>query len=322
MRRTPLIYTAIFAALVAAMMALTSCSQTTESNKSGAGNPPAKLRVVTTFAPLYSFALNVVGDEATVENLVPIGASVHTFQAKPSDIKKIAKADVLVINGAGLETFLEDIIETAANPDLVIVDTSKSIELLDDPEHNETLEAGDFADEHGLGDPHIWLSPKNAMKQVEAIRDALVKADPKNSATYRKNAGKYIARLGALDAEIAGKLEKAEKKKYIVFHDAYTYFEQEYGLKNSATIEKFPGKEPSPKYVKDLIDLIRKEQVSIIFTEPQFSPKLVNTLKQELDIYVAELDPIGSELSKEGYEKNMRKNLDEMLKAFNWGDGR
>jgi len=317
MRRAPLIYAAILTALIAAMIALTSCSQTTESNKSGAGNPPGKLRVVTTFAPLYSFALNVAGDEATVENLVPIGASVHTFQAKPSDIKKIAKADVLVINGAGLEEFLAGIIEAAANPNLIVIDTSKSVELIETEGYDEHENDAD----HG-GDPHIWLSPKNAVKQVRAIRDALAKADPKNSTSYEKNADEYIARLGALDAEIAGKLEGAEKRKYIVFHNAYTYFEQEYGLKNSATIEEFPGKEPSPKYVKELIDLIRKEQVSIIFTEPQFSPKLVNTLKQELDIYVAELDPIGSELSKEGYEINMRKNLDEILKAFNWGGGR
>lgn len=319
MRRALLTYIAVFTALLIAMVTLTSCSQNAESNKSEANDPPAKLRVVTTFAPLYSFTLNVASDEAIVENLVPTGASVHTFQAKPSDIKKLAKADVLVINGAGLETFLEDIIETAANPDLIVVDTSKSIELIEAEGHDEHANENDADHE---GDPHIWLSPKNAMKQVEAIRDALVKADPKNSATYRKNADEYIARLGTLDAEIAGKLEKAEKKKYIVFHNAYTYFEQEYGLKNAAAIEEFPGKEPSPKYVKELIDLIRKEQVSIIFTEPQFSPKLVNTLKQELDIYVAELDPIGSELSREGYENSMRENLDEILKAFNWSGGR
>jgi len=319
MRKVRLTYAVFFAALLIAVVALTSCGRSAESNKSGTGNASDELRVVTTFAPLYSFAVNVAGDEAAVENLVPIGASVHTFQAKPSDIKKIAKADVLVVNGAGLEAFLDDIIEAAANPGLIVVDTSESVELLEAEEHDG--HAGETDADHE-GDPHIWLSPKNAVKQVEAIRDALAKADPKNSATYKENADEYITRLEALSTEIAGKLEKAEKKKYIVFHNAYTYFEQEYGLKSTATIEEFPGKEPSPKYVKELIDLIREEQVSIIFTEPQFSPKLVNTLKQELDIYVAELDPIGGELSKEGYEKTLRKNLEEMLKAFNWSGGR
>jgi len=307
-----------FVVLIASL--LVGCANNT-TGKPAAINEKTeeKLRVVTTFAPLYSFTVNVAGDAALVENLVPVGTSIHTFQAKPSDIKKLAQADVLITNGVGLEEFLSDIIEAASNPNLLIIDTSKGINILDalEPEGDE-LGHEEEDEEHGHeeGDPHIWLSPKNAIRQVEAIRDALVKADSSNTKTYEKNAATYIEHLEQLDAEIAERLGKAEKKNYMVFHNAYQYFEEEYGMKSAAVIEKFPGKEPSPRYLKELIDLINNRDVRIVFTEPQFSPKLVNTLKQELGIYVGELDPIGSELSKDGYEKTMRDNLEAFLRAF------
>ncbi|MBE0447083.1 MAG: zinc ABC transporter substrate-binding protein [Actinobacteria bacterium] len=307
----------VFLMVILLVATLAGCAKN-EPGLDGPVSPSKKsgerLRVVTTFAPLYSFAVNVAGDVASVENLVPVGASIHTFQSRPSDIKKLALADVLIMNGVGLEAFLSDIIDSASNPDLLIVDTSRSVSVLDAQEHKK--DGGVGHEERGGGDPHIWLSPKNAIRQVEAIRDAFMEADSANAKIYKKNASIYLERLRRLDVEIAESLHEVEKKDYIVFHNAYRYFELEYGLKSAAVIEEFPGKEPSPRYLKELIDLIRNMGIHIIFTEPQFSPKLINALRQELDICTAELDPIGSELSKDGYEKNMRNNLKAFLEAF------
>ncbi|MCL6473319.1 MAG: metal ABC transporter substrate-binding protein [Firmicutes bacterium] len=295
------------AVLLLAVMLLAGCSKSKGAFHAGTSEKEiGKLKVVTTFAPLYSFAVNVAGDAAVVENLVPIGASIHSFQAKPSDIKKIARADVLIINGVGLEEFLDDIVRGAANPGLTIVDTSKSIKVLES--HDK--------DEHQDGDPHIWLSPENAVKQVEAIRDALIKADPKNAKSYSKNAEAYIERLKRLDVDIAKELASAKKEKYFVFHNAYQYFEKQYGIRNSGSIEEFPGKEPSPRQMARIIDYIKDHGARIVFTEPQFSPKVIDVLRQDYGIYTGVLDPIGQELSRDGYEKNMRRNLSSLMKAF------
>jgi ABC-type Zn uptake system ZnuABC Zn-binding protein ZnuA len=301
-------YLPAFAVILALLflVALTGCGQSNAPEKRH-----GKLKVLTTFAPLYSFALNVAGSRADVQNLVPTGTSIHNFSARPSDVKKIAKADVLIINGVGLETFLSGMIDAAANPRLKIVDTSRRIQVFDSQDIDERS-----------GDPHIWLSPKNAVKQVETIRDALAIADPQNAKAYQKNAAAYIKKLKALDAEIAASLAKTRKKRFIVFHNAYQYFEHDYGLKNAGAIEEFPGKEPGPRYIKELIALIKKGHVGIIFAEPQFSPKLVNTLKQELGVYVGVLDPVGSELSREGYEKNLKNNLRSLELAFSEGHGK
>jgi ABC-type Zn uptake system ZnuABC Zn-binding protein ZnuA len=275
----------------------------------------SKIKIVTTFAPLYSLTLNVTGNRAEVTNLVPIGTSIHAYQSKPSDVKKIAEADILIKNEVGLEEFLEDMVDAASNLDLKVVDTSRGIKILRST--TQTLGEEEHREDHYEdGNPHIWLSPRNAIKQVETIRDALIRADTKNEEAYRDNAKKYIDMLKELDREVRQKFERIQKKKFIVFHDAYLYFEKDYGLNHTAAIEEFPGKEPSPKYLKELVDLIEKGNVKIVFTEPQFSPKVVQTLKEETGVYVAELDPIGSELSKESYVKNIRKNSEAFLKAF------
>lgn len=293
--------------LLLAMLFLVGCSKSNRVFHAGmAEKETGKLKVVTTFAPLYSFTANVAGDAAVVENLVPIGASIHSFQAKPSDIKKIAQADILIINGIGLEEFLNDIVKGAANTGLTIVDTSKSINILGSQDE----------DEHQYGDPHIWLSPKNAIKQVETIRGALIKADPKNAEVYSKNAKAYIERLKRLDADISKELASAKKEKYFVFHNAYQYFERQYGIKSVGSIEEFPGKEPSPRQMARIIDYIKGHDARIVFTEPQFSPKVIDVLKQDYNIYIGVLDPIGQELSRGGYEKNMRQNLASLMKAF------
>lgn len=300
------LFTGLFIITAIVAVLVSGCNPGTAKNRIGIGKAGKKLKVVTTFAPLYSFAVNVAGTKADVENLVPIGTSIHSYQARPSDIKKIAQADVLVINGTGIETFLSGIVDSASNPRLKIVDTSKSIKIL----------GSQNADEKTSGDPHIWLSPKNAIRQVETIRDALAKADPANAAVYRKDAETYVNKLKTLDSDITKELAQTKKQRYIVFHNAYRYFESEYGLKSAAVIEEFPGKEPSPRYLKGLIDLIKNKDVRIVFVEPQFSPKLVNSLRRDYKVYVGVLDPIGDELSKDGYEKNMRKNLESFKRAF------
>ncbi len=277
-------------------------------------NTNQKLSIITTFLPLYSFTTNIVADKADVYNLVPPGTSIHTYQLKPSDIEKIAKADVLIINGLGLEEFLKDAIEAADNKKLVIIDSSQGILSMN---QTKTVEFEKEKTQEHIGiNPHIWLSLQNAIQQVQNITENLQNIDPNNNIFYIENSRNYIQKLLQLDQDIKEELGKIEKKPFIVFHPAYDYFVRDYGLNQIAAIEEFPGKEPSALYLKNIIDLLSENQVSLIFTEPQFSPKLVEQLSQDYNIITAELDPIGINLSPDEYERIMRENLEVIIENF------
>lgn len=286
-----------------------------------------RLKIVTTFPPLYSFAMNVAGDLADVTNLVPAGVSIHNWEPLPSSLKALSQADVLIMNGLDLEPFIEDMIESVQNKDLTVVVTSDAvkdslIEISDIVELDEHEEDGEHEDEDEHGhegpDPHVWLSPMLAMEQVRAIRDQLAEKDPDHQEIYEKNANRYLEQLNELHRSIQKNLNTLQPKDFIVFHDAYTYYLNEYDLIHSrrASVEPFPGREPTAAYFSELIHLIEEEGIKVIFTEPQFSSAVVENIKEATGIQSFELDPIGSEISAEGYTNNLNKITHTFINAF------
>jgi zinc transport system substrate-binding protein len=281
----------------------------------------ARLAILTTFAPVHCFTTNVAGDAADVSLLVPPNAGPHDYSFSPADIQKIAKADVLVLNGAGLENWLQRGIKSAGRKDLVVVDTSKGIQLI------TGLDVLPLPDVHSEPDPdaggpnpHIWLSPINAIKQVENIRDALVLRDVANAEIYRANADVYVRRLKTLDDEIRTATSSFPNKNLITFHDTFPYFARDYGFNVVATFEEFPGKEPSPRAIVQLRKIISAGNVSALFSEPQYSPKAMQVIGKEFNVPVVQLDPMetGDGL-KDFYERVTRKNLDALVAAFHGG---
>lgn len=298
-----------------AMLMLTPLILSACATKTPSGEVAQNLKIVTTFPPLYSFVSNLVNDDlAEITNLVPPGASVHTWEPSASALRALSDADLLVMNGLGIEPFIDDLIESVQNPNLTIVVTSDAIsdEIID------LSPAIEHHHHHGDADPHTWLSPRLAVKQVEAISDTLIKIDPDNVEIYKANTATYVAKLQKLDQEIQNKLSAVDKKDFIVFHNAYNYYLTSYGLdtyKKSA-IEPFPGKEPTAAYFQKLIELIEDQGVSIIFTEPQFNPRVVQNIQEETGVSSFEIDPIGLELSREGYENNLSTITDTFVQAF------
>lgn len=274
------------------------------NNQTLSSDIPHRLQIVTTFPPLYSFAVNIVGDKADVYNLVPPGFSEHTWQAKASDIKKISNADLIVINGLRLEGFIENVMNSGGNSSVQVIDTSAEIKEL-------------LTDEEGIN-PHIWLSPRFAKMQITAILKALILADPQNAQYYEQNAKLYLQRIDGLLKEIQDKMSRTDKRPFIAFHSAFDYYLTDFNLLEyqKAVIQEFPGKEPSPAYLKDIINILSQKKARIVFTEPQFSPKIVETLQKEFNILTYELDPVGLELSAEGYENMMKKITDTFIQAF------
>jgi ABC-type Zn uptake system ZnuABC Zn-binding protein ZnuA len=249
---------------------------------------------------------------------LPPNTGPHDYAFAPSDIKKISDADLVIANGVNLEGWLEKGIKSAGKPGLVVVDTSKGINLISDLEVQKL--AGVKAEEDpdaGGPNPHIWLSPVNAVVQVGNIRDALAAKDPANADAYKANAASYIERLNKLDADIRARTNDIREKNLITFHDTFPYFARDYGFKVAATFEEFPGKSPSPKAIEQLRTVIAKGRVKALFSEPQYSPKALQVLGQEFKIAVVQLDPMETgDGQADFYERVTRKNLDALVAAF------
>ena len=308
------------------------------------------LVVMTTILPITQFTNAVVGDRAEVIPLMPTNVDPHDFQASPADVQALANADVLVKNGLEMEAFLDDLIASAENPALVIIDSSEGVAVLSneaveghsagkahdhaegethDPAEGEAHdhaegEAHDHAEaghhHHGEFNPHIWLDPKRAIQQVENIRDGMIAVDPEGEAIYTANAAAFIAELEALDAEIAENLAPFTGQSFVVFHDFAPYFAERYGLKSEFLVE-VPAVTPAPEDVKRVMDTVKASGLKTIMTEPMAGDNF-DAIAKELGVEVGVFNPIhtggGPEavVRPEHYLKTMRQNATNLAASF------
>jgi zinc/manganese transport system substrate-binding protein len=271
-----------------------------------------RLRVVTTIRPLYAFATRVAGRAAEVESLLPPGVGPHDYAFTPSDAVRLHTADVLIINGLGLETWLERLLRAAARSGLVVIDSSRGIEPLELPEagHRGELGSADRHRDRGRWDPHVWLDPLRAVRQVENIRDGLSAHDPDHAGDYAENAGRYIERLRALHGEMERAASGFKRRELMTFHSAFQYFTRRYGLEVVAVVEPAPGKEPTPRFLAHLHEVARRHGLKVVYSEPQYRPRLAEVLARDLGLEVAVLDPgVTGPLEPDAYESVMRSNL-------------
>lgn len=260
------------------------------SEDSGSGS--ARVKAVTTIAPLGEFVKAVGGDKVNVTVLIPPGGEPHTFEPSPSQMRNIADADIYVENGAGLEFWIDRIIQV--NQRMLLLDSSKGVELIkgaDDNSQNPGLIQG--------VDPHIWLSPRIAKIQVKNICDGFIQVDPSNSEHYIKNRDNYLKELDEVDAYLNSTFAQHQRKKFIVLHPAWSYFARDYGLQEIAI--NLEEKEPGPKHLEDIIDLARAENITTIFVEPQFNSIMAEVIAKEIKGKVVAIDPLA-----ENYSDNLK----------------
>ncbi|WP_111639440.1 zinc ABC transporter substrate-binding protein ZnuA [Marinomonas shanghaiensis] len=283
----------------------------------------AKPVIATSIKPVSMVVAAIAGDKADIQQIVSSTASPHDFAMRPSDLKKITDADTVVWVGEALEKFLEKPLENAGKE-------SNAIEWLalegmqlhnfaeehhheehgdhehheehheehDDHEHHDDHDdhEGHEGHDHSGIDPHVWLSPDNALVLAKAVTNRLVSLDAANAEYYRDNLASFEKGLSAKDAEIRTALNKVNKVPYIVFHDGYSYFEQHYGLQNVGEITVSPERKPGAKKVAEIRHEIEENKVQCVFSEPQFSPAIVKTLLEGSDVKTAPLDPLGSQV--------------------------
>jgi ABC-type Zn uptake system ZnuABC Zn-binding protein ZnuA len=238
------------------------------------------VRVVTSLALFADFIQHVGGDRVQVTALVPGDADPHTYEPAPAKVKEVTKADLVVINGLGLEETLHDLIYNNVGSGVPIVEMADGLPVLaGNPSEGET------------GNPHMWLNVQYAMRYVEKIRDGLIEVDPSGADLYRANAAAYLDELDALDKETATAIESIppERRKLVTFHDAFPYFAERYGLEVVGVVVESPGREPSARELADLSDEIRAQGVPTVFAEPEYDAKMLEIAAEDAGVEVKTL---------------------------------
>ena len=256
------------------------------------------LKIVTSFYPIYLDVLNITRgvDGVEVVNLTPPQTGcLHDYQLTPEDMKLLETADIFVVNGLGMESFLDKVIE--ARPTLKIIDASDSPEIVP-------------IMEDGVPNPHVWMSITYSIQQVKNILSKLSEFDPERADKYRMHGLDYVDELTTLRDEMHISLTMLSNKEIVTFHEAFPYFAAEFGLKIAAVIEREPGTEPTPQELAETIEKINALPVKVIFTEPQYSPKAAETIARETGAQIFTLDPI---VTGEAKPENLLDYVDRML---------
>ncbi|WP_068780536.1 metal ABC transporter substrate-binding protein [Paenibacillus sp. GM2] len=301
--------------------------------EAAADKPAAEtLEIKTSFYPMYEFTRHVAGELAHVENLVPAGMEPHDWEPTAQDMAAISKADVLVYNGAGMEGWVEQVLDSATGSGLKAIEASQGIELMEGSEEHEhehgeeahehgeeaheegehAHEDGEHADEngehesehgheedghghahdHGGLDPHVWLSPALAIQEVRNIEKGLSEAAPQYAEQFKANADAYVAKLEALDKEFTEALKDSKRKDFITQHAAFGYLARQYELTQVPIAGLSPEQEPSASQMAKIVEFAKEHHVKTIFFETLVSSKVADTIASEIGAKSAVLNPI------------------------------
>ena len=280
-----------------------------------------KLQVAASFYPMAEFARNVAGDKAEVFVLVPDGAEAHDWEPSPSDLSRLGKAQVFVYNGV-VEPWAKQALTALSERKILAVQTGLGLYDRAGETHEEEHHHHDHGCAHGKQDPHVWISPKKAIKQVERITAVLCEADAKNAKYYQDNSAKYVEQLKALDIQLTNLAKNAPRKVFVTAHAAFGHLADDYGLKQLAVNGLSPHAEPTPADLQRLIKVVQEENVRYVFFETLTDPKLAKLVADETGAEISVLDPLEG-LNEEGrknkldYLQIMQRNIHNLQIALN-----
>jgi len=266
-----------------------------------AAEPP---RVVVSIKPLHDIVSGLLEGVAEPELLLPTGASPHQQSLRPSQMRVLQQADLVIWVGPELESFLVRPLAAQHNKQSFPLLTLSGINRLSARSGGAWSDSASDPHEHHAGpdhvdrDPHLWLDPENARIIVSAVAEKLCQLDPGRTSYYRQQAEVLKKRLAELDQSLRRRLASLPSGRHLVFHDSYQYFESRYGLKPAGALSIHPERSPGARRITELRDLIRRNQVVCVFTEPQFEPRLVRTLVEGTSARSGVLDPLGTTLPK------------------------
>ena len=265
----------------------------------------------------YLLIPGYTGPDCTPDK-VSLKTPLVKFKKGEEPALSLSNADILIINGAGMESFLDDVIDEYS--DLKIIEASKGIDLIEDTEHDDHTEDHDHEDHDHDVNPHVWVSISKNIEEVSNIAEELSSLDPNHANEYQNNANEYIAKLENLKTEMHSTLDNIAHKDIITFHEAFPYFAEEFGLNIVGVIEIEPDSEPSAKEVENIISIINEKNIKALFTEPQYSSKIADTIAKETGASIYTLDPIvtgdSNEKAYNDYIIKMQENLNTLKEAL------
>lgn len=261
-----------------------------------------KLKVTVSINPLKEFAEAIGKDKIDVNVMVPEGMEPHDFEPKSKDLVELNKSSIFVYNGFGMEEWLDKVEETIEDKDKIqLVDSSKGIEQIKTD---------------GKVDPHIWLSLKNAETQSYNIKEALVKADSKNKDFYEKNYKEFTDKLEKLYEDNKIKFSELKTKDFVTGHEAFGYLCRDLGLKQMSVEDVFAEGEITPQKLKDLVEFCKANNIKTIFSEQLASPKVSQTLANEVGAKIQPIYTIESKEDNKDYYESMKDNLDNIYNSL------
>ena len=273
-----------------------------------------EISVIASFYPLYEFTKQVGQDNVKISLLVPPGVEPHNWEPTITDLQKMYESNLIVINGLGFENWIVNF--NAVNSKVSVVDTSYSITPIRVNLENNLEILTDESKEFTT-DPHIWLNPITIKIQVQNIANALIELDPENENSYQKNADSYKLELDILDKKIRDELSKCNKKDFFAFHNAFSYFAREYGLNQHTVLKSMdPLEDPSPKDIKEVIDLAKTLETKVIFTEEFVNPKVAQVIADETGSKLLVLSPLEFGDENRTYLERIEQNLSNLKEAL------
>lgn len=282
--------------------------------------------VVASIGPIGSLTAAVMRGVGSPIVLLPAGASPHAYALRPSEARALASADLVLWVGEALETFLEGPLQSLARAETVVeLAEADGLTLYParkggiwEADHGDEHDSDDHGHGHGGIDPHLWLDPRNAAVLVDRIAGALAERDPAHADAYRANAVAAKADIAALDAHLADELRPLQNRPYVVFHDAYQYLERRYDLTPVGAVSIGPERSPGARRLAHLRDKIAERGAVCAFREPQFAPKVLESLAGDTGIRIGVLDPLGTGTAPgpDGYATLMQGLADALRRCL------
>ena len=276
------------------------------------GSAHAEVRVLTSIKPLQLIAAAVQDGVAIPEVLLPPGASPHNYALRPSDVRKVQAVDLVYWIGPDMEGFLPRVLKGRTLPSVAVQDLpGLKLRHFAEDSHSHTEEADEHDHDHRPGslDAHLWLSPVNARVIASKMAADLSAADPANAGRYDSNLKAFDERLDALDLRLKERLARIADKPYFVFHEAFDYFEDAYGLKHAGVFSVAAEVQPGAQHVAAMRTRLQEVGKTCVFSEPPLRPRLAETLVAGLPVKLAELDALGgyTPATAQGYEQVLEK---------------
>lgn len=272
------------------------------------------IKIITSFYPMYIAALNITANAENIElvNLTqPQTGCLHDYQLTPNDMVAFENADIFIINGGGMESFIEDIFNSY--PDMDLIDASNNIEMLisDEDSHED-------GHQHSQYNAHLWMSIPKYMQQLKNIKDGLIKFNPQNRDLYENNYRDYILKLESLNQDMHNKLKDIRNRDIIIFHDSFQYLANEFGLDVKHTVVMEQDTSLSAGEIAEIVDEIGRYNIKVMFTESQYSKQISSAIANETSAKVYTLDScVNGIMNRDSYLEAMKRNLKIMEEALN-----